>query len=132
MDVILKKKKLSLRTREYQQHWRLNREFIPFHYTIKLYQYIASFDYKTENIINSRLNATLTRLISKRYGTQSSVSNMHICNWSSHSLTEIKEFVLKHRFEFCVPPSKINKEMVFSEFVILFSYLVDHIPRSSE
>ena len=39
-----------------------------------------------------------------------------------------ENFVLKHGLKFCVPPNKLKRELIFSEFEILTGQLQHHKP----
>ena len=57
--------------------------------------------------------------------------DLNINNLSSYTHNVTEEFVLKHEPEFCIPPSRIKRKLVFSEFKLLFTYLAKHTPTST-
>lgn len=64
----------------------------------------------------------LNSLISRRFGVVE-VIWINIFNFSNITLTGIEVSVLSRGLDFCILPSKIFKEHIFTEFEMLYSQL---------
>lgn len=71
----------------------------------------------------------LNSLVAGRFGVDNENLNKQIFNFSN--VTEIEQMVHSCELDFCIPPSKIRKEQIFSEFELMYSQLNQHIPFSA-
>ena len=122
--------KLTFLLCQYQQQWCFNQNFLPLFDTIHLC--IATLDYKLDNIIWSKHNNLLAFSTNKFYGSKSHMFNLNINTFSSNHLNVTEEFILKHKFELCIPPTRNKRELGFSKFELLLVYLVKHKPISTD
>ena len=104
--------KITSLKRQYQQLWQAHLDFLSFFDTIRFCWYIATLDDKTDNIIQSKHNL-LANLTDEHYGSKSDIFDLNIHNFSSNTLNETMEFVLRHGLEFCILPPRIKRTYIF-------------------
>ena len=68
----------------------------------------------------------------QRFGTAAFITENSIVNLSKYDLLNTENFVLVHGLQFCLPPSKSNREKVFAKFEGLIGQLLHHTPKSKE
>ena len=68
----------------------------------------------------------------QHFRTAASETKNSIVNLSKYDLSDTEKFVLAHGLEFCLPPSKINREEDFAAFEVLIGQLLQHTPKSKE
>ena len=99
---------------------------------LKLCRHILLVNLKYKTKQTTKDNISIQFLKQKRFGNGSSHSLSNINNLSSYQLSTSEKSVLRYGLKFCVPPKKVRREQIFSEFEVLAGQLKHHVPSSKE
>ena len=107
-------------------------KFLSFFDWIRFCRYLAEIEIRKRDQIQAKHFSNLNWMRKQHFGTAASVIESSIVNLSKYDLSDTEKFVLAHGREFCLPPSKINREEVFAKFEVLIGQLLHHTPKSKE
>jgi hypothetical protein len=97
---------------------------------LRFLRHLADLDRNVKNKKLIKQHKTISYLKSKRFGKFESSSFSGVKNLSSYKPSETESYVLNHGLKFCIPPRKVTRELIFSEFEILSGQLKHHKPYS--
>ena len=116
----------------YSKVWSKVRMFLSYFDWIRFCRYLAKIEVTKQKQISTKHFNTINWLRRQRFGSCSTPTGKNIFNLSSYCLSETEKFVLAHGLEFCLPPTSVKREEVFSEFEILLAQLAHHQPKSKD
>ena len=112
--------------------WQEVRSFLSFFDLFRFCRYVAIIDDRKERSNRQKNERNLSLLSKHRFGNNASVNTKNIVNLSDYKLSSTEEFVLSHGLNFCLPPTTVKREEVFSEFEVLIAQLQHHTHQSIE
>ena len=114
----------------YLRNLRLVMQWMGFIDFIRFQEYSTTLFKKNGTKRGEKFDKLVTLLKKRRYGNNNA-SVETIKNLSSYKLTDDEQFVLSHGLGFHIPPNKIKREHVLSEFEVLAGQLKHHVPVSA-
>ena len=112
--------------------WTVCIHFLSFFDMLRFSRYISNYEISLDARNSSKKENYLSSIIIEKFGSEPSNVEKHIFNLSDYTLSDTEKLVLSRGLEFCVPPSKINREDILSQFETLFAQTKRHIPISNE
>ena len=93
---------------------------------VRLMRFSAQVEARNHRRTTDKHAKSIQFLKRKRFGISVASSLNNITNLSSYRLSPTEEFVLKHGLKFCVPPTKVHREELLSEFELMVKQLDRH------
>ena len=93
---------------------------------------MADIELRKTKQITAKHFSNLKWLRKHRFSIAVTVVKNSIVNLPNYELSDTEQFVLAYGLEFCLPPTKINREEIFAEFKVLIGQLLHHTPKSKE
>ena len=112
--------------------WSSIRKLLSFFDYFRFSKYLSLGDEFYNNQAVRKNDRHLSLLVKSRFGEDNTDFDKHIFNFSDLILSDLEKSVLSKGLNFCIPPKKMDKVQLMTEFEILFCQLLNHVPRSSD
>lgn len=115
----------------YRSSWLSSKKLLSFFDNIRFGRFLSESGLSLSRRINVKNSKYVSSLVSDRFG-KLHINTNYIFSLSDHFLSESESLVLSRGLDFCVPPLRIDREIILSQCEILFFQLVRNVPVSEE